>query len=242
MKRYREISLEVSGLRVREAEGEEGSRVIEGHAVVFGQRSVNLVPWSSYREVYEVMEPGSITSELLNRSDVVLTAYHDNGRILGRSTNGAGTLQLSMDSKGVFIRCELPHTANGDEMLELIKRGDVRGMSFAYSTDEADSENCVSYEKIAERGANGKDVFLRHVKKVTGLYDVTIAGHPAYQGTDVSAAKREAIDRELDEVLGKEPDTEGNHGTERRDTEETEAKKREQIAEQVAELRRAAKF
>jgi hypothetical protein len=54
----REIGLELCGLRLREAEGEQERRVIEGHAAVFGQRSVNLVPWSSRREIYEVLEPG----------------------------------------------------------------------------------------------------------------------------------------------------------------------------------------
>ena len=43
----REIDIAVSGLCVREAEGEGRSRTIEGHAVVFGVRSVNLVPHSS---------------------------------------------------------------------------------------------------------------------------------------------------------------------------------------------------
>ena len=70
----RTIPFAETGMHVREAaEGEEQSRVVEGHAVVFGVRSVNLVPWSDWREVYEVMEPGCITPELINRSDVVLT-------------------------------------------------------------------------------------------------------------------------------------------------------------------------
>ena len=100
----RQIDLQVSGLHVREAaEGEGRSRTIEGYAVVFGVRSVNLVPWSSYREVYEIMEPGSITNELLQRSDVVLTAFHDNPAILGRWRNGKGTLNLQLDKRGLRV-------------------------------------------------------------------------------------------------------------------------------------------
>jgi HK97 family phage prohead protease len=181
----REIGLELCGLRLREAEGEQESRVIEGHAAVFGQRSVNLVPWSLLREVYEVLEPGSIDNELISRSDVVLTAYHNNEKILGRSVNGKGTLELSIDDKGLAIRCELPNTRTADEMLELIKRGDVTGMSFAYTADEEDNENGVSYENTGKKSAEGKDIWIRHVKKCNGLYDVTIAGHPAYPQTDV---------------------------------------------------------
>ena len=119
----RQIELQVSGLHVREAEGEERSRTIEGHAVVFGVRSVNLTPWSSYREVYEVMERGCITTELLNRSDVVLTAFHDNTAILGRWRQGKGTLSLSLDTRGLLIRCTLADTARADELLSAIEKG-----------------------------------------------------------------------------------------------------------------------
>ena len=137
----RQIDLQVSGLHVREAaEGEERSRTIEGYAVVFGVRSVNLVPWSSYREVYEIMEPGSITNELLQRSDVVLTAFHDNTAILGRWRNGKGTLNLQLDKRGLRVECTLADTERANELLSAIERGDITGMSFAFRADEEDSE------------------------------------------------------------------------------------------------------
>ena len=199
MKQERQIELQVSGLHVREADGEMASRTIEGHAVVFGVRSVNLTPWSSTREVYEVMERGCIGTDLLNRSDVVLTAFHDNTAILGRWRMGKGTLGLQLDERGLKMNCTLAATERANELLSAISRGDISGMSFAFTADEDDSENGVSYEKIDERGADGKEVWIRHVKKVTGLYDVTIAGHPAYPQTDI--AQRE-IDEFFDEKLG----------------------------------------
>ena len=199
MKQERQIELQVSGLHVREADGEMPSRTIEGHAVVFGVRSVNLTPWSSTREVYEVMERGCIGTDLLNRSDVVLTAFHDNTAILGRWRMGKGTLGLQLDERGLKMNCTLAATERANELLSAISRGDISGMSFAFTADEDDSENGVSYEKIDERGADGKEVWIRHVKKVTGLYDVTIAGHPAYPQTDI--AQRE-IDEFFDEKLG----------------------------------------
>lgn len=195
----REIDIAVSGLCVREAEGEGRSRTIEGHAVVFGVRSVNLVPYSSYREVYEVMERGCISTDLLNRSDVVLTAFHDNTAILGRWRQGKGTLKLTLDVRGLKMACTLAETARADELLSAIERGDISGMSFAFTADEDDSENGVSYEKLAERSADGKDVWIRHVKRVSALYDVTIAGHPAYPQTDIAQREAEAF---FDEKLG----------------------------------------
>lgn len=222
-KNTRNINLELSGLHLREmGEGEE-SRVIEGHAVVFGVRSVNLVPWSRQREIYEVMEPGSIDEALINRSDVVLTAFHNNEKILGRSVDGKGTLKLSIDDKGVLVSCELARTQTGDEMLELIRRGDISGMSFCFTCDEDDSENGVSYEREEGLSKDGKEVWLRHVKRCTGLYDVTIAGHPAYQQTDI--AQRE-VGEEILKHLPKPADDEAK----KREQEAEEAKKREEEA------------
>ena len=195
----REIDIAVSGLCVREAEGEGRSRTIEGHAVVYGVRSVNLTPRSSYREVYEVMERGCISTDLLNRSDVPLTAFHDNTAILGRWRMGKGTLKLTLDVRGLKIECTLAETSRADELLSAIERGDISGMSFAFTADEDDSENGVSYEKLAERSADGKEVWIRHVKRVSGLYDVTIAGHPAYPQTDIAQREAEAF---FDEKLG----------------------------------------
>jgi HK97 family phage prohead protease len=202
-KQIRQIGLNVCGLKVREADGEKASRVIEGYASVFGQRSVNLTPWSERREVYEVMEPGSIDEALIKSSDVVLTAFHNNEKIMGRSVNGEGTLKMSVDTKGLRIECELPETRTADDILELIKRGDITGMSFAYTCDESDSENGVSYEKTSEVGKNGREVWIRHVKKCNGLYDVTIAGHPAYPQTEVGL--REAGEAMLKALPEDEP-------------------------------------
>lgn len=209
----REINLQVSGLCVREAEDGQKSRTVEGYAVVFGVRSVNLTPWSSDREVYEIMEPGSITPDLLSRSDVVLTAFHNNQMILGRWRMGKGTLTLELDQRGLKIRCTLAETATADELLAAIERGDITGMSFAFTADEEDNVNGVVYEKTSERAASGKVVWLRHVKKVTGLYDVTIAGHPAYEQTTIEARElNDLLEEKLRECGGEDDDKRGCGG------------------------------
>lgn len=229
MKRQtRQINLQLSNLHIREAEGEKESRTIEGYAAVFGQRSVNLVPWSSYREVYEIMEPGSITQDLINRSDIVLTAFHDNSKIMGRSVNGKGTLQCGVDATGMWIRCDLAKTRDGDDMLELIRRGDITGMSFCYTADDDDSENGVSYERTQDKSADGKDIWIRHVKRCTGLYDVTIAGHPAYQGTSVANREEgEEIEKRISAPIAEE---------QQREQEQKDAHRREEYRIKRARL------
>lgn len=240
-KLQRQIDCQFSGLQVREDADGKKSRTIEGHAVVFGVRSVNLTPWSSYREVYEVMERGCISTELLNRSDVVLTAFHDNTAILGRWRQGKGTLNLSFDERGLKMSCTLAETTRADELLSAIDRGDISGMSFAFTADEEDSENGVSYERM-DSEPTGKQVWVRHVKKVTALYDVTIAGHPAYTQTDV--ARRE-IDEFLDAKIGHTESDEERRERERKEAEEQarkeEERKRELHQRMQQEIRRAAR-
>ena len=238
----REINLQVSGLCVREADDGQKSRTVEGYAVVFGVRSVNLTPWSSDREVYEIMEPGSITPDLLSRSDVVLTAFHNNQMILGRWRMGKGTLTLELDQRGLKIRCTLAETATADELLAAIERGDITGMSFAFTADEEDNVNGVVYEKTSERAASGKVVWLRHVKKVTGLYDVTIAGHPAYEQTTIEARElNDALEAKLracddDEAKRAEEEAKAKAEEEAKKKAEEEAKaKEEQEARELAE-------
>lgn len=189
----RQINFDASGLQIREAAEGEESRTLVGYALKFGTRSVNLTPWSSWREVYEILEPGCISMEMLNRQDVVFTAFHNREKVLGRCTNGKGTLRMSIDSVGLRIECEMPHTELGNEMLELVKRGDLCGMSFAYTTDEDDSENAVSYEREGDK--DGKEVWLRHVKRIDNVYDVTVAASPAYEDTEIS--QRELFEAHL---------------------------------------------
>lgn len=185
----------VTQLRVREAEGGGESRTIEGYALLFGVRSRMLCDW--WDNYCEVLEFGCLTKETLDKQDIKLTMFHDRQLILARSNKGEGTLSYEVDGKGVRFWADMPHTADGDKALELVARGDLAGCSFCYSTDESDSENAVSYEKVT--GENGEEVMLRHVKRIDAVYDFTLAADPAYEQTSVS--RREAVDggAELDE-------------------------------------------
>jgi hypothetical protein len=213
MKQVRFIPIATCGLKVREGEGQEESRTVVGTPIVFGVRSVNLTPWSSYREVYEVMEPGCISDQLLRESDVILNLNHNSSvlNVLGRCKNGEGTLKLTKNLRDIGCECDLPKTNAGNDSLELIKRGDITGMSFAFDDDWEDSENGVSYERIEERNDKGKEVWLRHVKKVTALYDVSIVTHPAYEQTSVATREQsDAIDKAIEAQLQREHnDSEG---------------------------------
>lgn len=189
MKKKRTIAI-VSGLRIREATDGAESRTIEGYALKFGVHSRLLCDW--WNNYYEVLEPGCVTREMLDKQDIKLTMFHDRQLVLARSNKGNGTLSYEVDKVGVKFWAEMPHTVDGDKALELVSRGDIAGCSFIYSTDEGDSENAVSYERLDEKGDDGEDILLRHVKRIDNVYDFTITTDPAYEQTDVSKREVEA--------------------------------------------------
>ena len=209
MKQTRFIPIETCGLQLREPQdGQTESREIEGRPIVFGVRSVNLTPWSSTRKVYEVLEPGCISRELLQQSDVVLNLNHNSDvvNVLGRYRNNPekDTLQLELRGDGIDCRCDLPKTNNANDTLELIKRGDITGMSFAFQDDYEDTEKGVSYERTKDV-EDGKEVWLRHVKRITSIYDVSIVTHPAYEQTTVANREAsDAIDKAIEEQMKRE--------------------------------------
>jgi HK97 family phage prohead protease len=244
MKQVRFFPNDLCGLQVREDENGQQSREVNGRAIVFGVRSVNLTPWSSTRVVYEVLEPGCLTQELMNRSDVIYNLNHNSSvlNVLGHLRNSEkDTLKLELRADGVYNSCELPQTTAANDALELIKRGDINGQSFAFEDDWEDSENGVSYERTNET-IDGKEVWIRHVKRIIGLYDVSIVTHPAYEQTSVATREQsDAIDKAIEAQLKREQHQETEEEKQAREKAEREANGGETNAEKAEREAREAK-
>ena len=204
----------VSDLRIREREDGGESRTITGYAILFGVPSEPLYAYND-EEAREVIAPGAVTKELLDGCDIKMTMFHDRQLILARSKNGTGTLSYTVDDKGVAFEFEAPNTVDGDKALELVRRGDIAGCSFAFSTHYYDS----AYVSRDVQRVDGKTVITYTVKVITGIYDFTLAADPAYPDTNCEAETRELI-----EELRKPEEQETN----------------ENVREQVREMRRAA--
>lgn len=232
------IPLEDCGLHVREAgEGQADSRRVDGRPIIFGVRSRNLTPWSDERVVYEVLEPGCIAPDLIQRSDIIFNINHSTKvtDILGRRRNGQGTLDLQLRESFVESSCDLPKTNCANDTLELIKRGDISGMSFAFRDDYEDTENGVSYERTNET-IDGKVVWVRHVKRITELHDVAIVTNPAYEQTSVALREMgDSILKTIDAIEHRD-DTEGDK---QREAEEASKREAEEKAMREAEEKAA---
>lgn len=179
----REVLTASPGLHVRETgDGEGQGRIIEGYAICFGVPSEPL--WADARnEAREVIAPEAITREALDGSDIKFTMFHDRQLILARSNKGKGTLSYEVDEHGVKFSFEAPSTIDGDKAIELVRRGDISGCSFAFSTYYDDSK----YVEHTSEKCDGKTLHTYTVRAVTGIYDFTLAADPAYPATEVEA-------------------------------------------------------
>ena len=231
MKQTRFIPIEECNLQVREDVNGQPSRTVIGHPIVYGVRSVNLTPWSDTRVVFEILEPGCITQDVFDRSDVIYNNNHSTRieDMIGRCYKGKGTLSIKPGERNVEISCDYPNTTVGNDTLEQIRLGNVFGMSFAFRDDWEDTENGVSYERTNET-IDGKEVWLRHVKRIVELYDVANVTHPAYEQTDVATREQsEAINNAIEEQLKREaaPQETEEQKRERETREAREAQERE---------------
>jgi HK97 family phage prohead protease len=152
---------------------EENANVIEGYAIVFGQESRLLL--DEGKIVREIIMPGAVTRELIDKSDITMTLFHNRESLLARSVNGVGTLSIDVDDHGVKFSFVVPNTPDGMKARELVKRQDLRGCSFSYYSKPAS----VEYKR------EGKET-IRMVNKVDYLSELTIGSQPAYTQTSVS--------------------------------------------------------
>lgn len=164
---------------IRKAEIQSASgRTVSGYAVRFETESVNM-------GFVEVIKRGAITDETIKTSDVFALLNHNENTVLARSNHGVGSLTLTVDNDGVYYEFEAPNTANGDELLEHIKRGEISQSSFAFT---------VSNEDGAETWTKRSDgVIVRQINKIARLYDISPVYQPAYESTTCSKRALEKL-------------------------------------------------
>ena len=153
---------------VRAEAGEDGKPMIRGYAAVFNQLSEDL---GGFREQLSV---GAFSDAMAN-SDVRALVNHDPNLVLGR--NKAGTLTMREDAAGLYVEITPPDTQAARDLLTSMQRGDINQMSFAFTVNKEDQQWT----------RDGTGPWLRTIKKVSRLYDVSVVTYPAYQQTTAAA-------------------------------------------------------
>lgn len=161
-KRLKELRLNFENVEVR-SEGENSPMIIEGYPIIFGKEAYIF---DGKRGYYEVIDRHAFDNA--DMSDVCLKHNHDDKVfILARNRNGS--LKLSIDEKGVFMRAELIDTTTNIDVYKMVKAGLLKEGSFAFTVVKDDTK---------ERKADGS--ILRKVLEIGKLFDVSICPNGAY--------------------------------------------------------------
>lgn len=188
-------------------ESVEESRTIVGYAAKFDSWSTPIGGWFKERISRAAFDNTDV-------DDVIMCFDHDHRSILARTSSD--TLTLSTDSVGLKFSFEAPRTSLGNDILELVKRGDISKCSFKFLVDK-DSWSYASKE-------NGQEYDERTVEHIAKLYDVSLVVYPAYKDTEASV--RELEQRKAEWLRANEQrDNEDNVDPEDQDPKEQESEK-----------------
>lgn len=164
--------------RAVDVEGGTPELWVEGYAVRFSSPTVLFeMDGVEYREQ---VAPTAFSGAEMN--DVVFN-YNHQGKVMARTRNH--TLQLVVDSQGLFIRARLDGTDEGRRMYDEISGGYIDRMSFSFTI-----------------GAESFDPPTRMwtVEKVKRLYDVSAVDIPAYDDTSIEARRAALLEADAQEM------------------------------------------
>lgn len=152
--------------------------IVEGYAVVYDSPT-DMGGW------IEVVDSGALDNT--NMDDVCMKYNHeDTYLIMARTRNGS--LQLDVDEKGLRVRAELIDTQSNRDIYKAIQSRLLDKMSFAFIVEDA------NWDTI-----DGVDV--RHIKRISRLFDVSVVDIPAYESTDIYARSNDAVAEEREQYL-----------------------------------------
>ena len=160
------------------------SRILSGYAAVFNSESKDLGGFT------EMISPTAFEG-VIERSDVFAVLDHDRNKVLARSKMGKGSLELNIDQKGLQFRFESPNTTLGNDVLSMVKRGDLTDASFCFTVEDE------SWQK-REDGS-----YLRTINKIGDLFDVSVCYNGAYPESYTEVALR-SLDKVKEELRAAE--------------------------------------
>ena len=166
---------------------ENDSRMVYGNAIVFNRDS-SLI-FEGRQLFHERIMPEAMDG-VIGKSDIKVWLNHDKNRgLLARSVNGKGSLSVDVDGNSVKYAFEAPRFALGDELVENIKRGDIKGTSFAFRVAEGG-------DKWMRRPDGTK---LRIITKFEDIGDISPCYDPAYEDTTVALRNLQSLkDEEIE--------------------------------------------
>ena len=156
----------IAEIRAADPAGPSGM-VLEGRPIVYGVPTTINDPAGKFTEV---IERGALDGA--DMGDCHLFYNHDANRVpLARTPR---TMQLKVGPAGLDMVAELPDTPGARDVYEAVKRGDLSGMSFAFTVPEGGD----SYDR---------ETNTRTIHRIAKVYEVSVVPFPAYPSTSVEA-------------------------------------------------------
>ena len=165
--------IRVAEIRANEpsADGKK-ALILSGRPVVYDTPTLINDMGGSY---IEIVESGALDGADLR--DVRLLVGHDASKIpLARTPK---TMSLKLDDSGLTFEATLPDTEAGREAYKAVERGDLRGMSYAFTIPEGGD-------------AYDPETNTRTIKRIAKVYECSLTAFPAYESTYVSAESRDS--------------------------------------------------
>ena len=160
-----QLKREVRSMPVSIDDSQDEKMLIQGYAIRFNEPAVFKFDGVEYREV---IDPRAL--DKTDMKDIPLKYNHsDNVMVMARTRNK--TLQLIKDEQGLRILADLANTTAGRDLYELIKRGDVDKMSFAFTVAKDDYD---------------RETRTRTILAIDKIFDVSAVDSPAYETTSIS--------------------------------------------------------
>ena len=141
--------------------------ILSGRPIVYDTPTTINDLGGSYREV---IKRGALDGADL--SDVRLLYNHDVNKVPLAKT--PKTMSLELDPAGLTFTATLPDTESAREVYEAVKRGDLNGMSFAFTVPEGGD----SYDAATN---------TRTIYKIAKVYECSVVPYAAYPTTSVEA-------------------------------------------------------
>lgn len=162
------------GAELRADEGDSGTDLPKIYGVACPWDSLSVELWRDWsgKPVYERFARGAFSGVLAENPDIVCLRDHDRLHLLGRTASG--TLRVFESERGLEYEVNPPANEDGRTLVELVRRGDLSGSSFAFMADK------VEWEETDTQ-------VLRTIKRCSLLEDVSPVTRPAYPASAVSA-------------------------------------------------------
>lgn len=184
-----EVRCLVTDLHIEQRDSATVSRTITGYAAKFATWSEPIMGW--FREK---IAQGAF--EECDLADVIMCFNHNVDAILARTISG--TLHLEVDDIGLRFSFEAPNSSLGNDMLELVRRGDISKCSFRFGVAQD--------EWVYASEQNGLEVDERTILRFSRVVDVSLVVFPAYQDTEASV--RHLEERKAEYIRNRAPQQE----------------------------------